>query len=229
MTSSRMKPEAVLFDLDGTLVDTAPDFFAVVNGLRKDQGKPELADEKIREQVSNGGSALTRIAFDYPDQAGRDLATASSVFIEHRQQLLDRYFDNIGTLSGYFPGFETVINELEKQEIRWGIVTNKPRLYTDELLKKLNIQCDVVICPDDVSKAKPDPEPLLKAAEILGLKAEQCWYVGDHIRDIQAGKAAEMFTLAASFGYIEADDSAENWQADAIIETPEKLLSFIKL
>lgn len=219
-----MKPEAILFDLDGTLVDTAPDFFAVVNGLRQDQGKEKLADDTIREQVSNGGAALTRLAFDYPDQAGRDLASASAVFINHRQQLLDRYFDNIGTLSSFFPGFEAVITELEKQDIRWGIVTNKPRLYTDELLKKLNIQCDVVICPDDVSKSKPDPEPLFKAAEILALQPQQCWYVGDHIRDIQAGKAADMYTLAASFGYIEADDSAENWQADAIIDAPEALL-----
>jgi len=219
-----MKPEAILFDLDGTLVDTAPDFFAVVNGLRKEQGKPQLAEEAIREQVSNGGSALTRITFDYPPQAGRDLATAPQVFIDHRQQILDRYLDNIGNLSGYFPGFDTVLSELKKQGIRWGIVTNKPRLYTEALLNKLNIHCDVVVCPDDVSKSKPDPEPLLKAAAILGLNAEQCWYVGDHIRDIQAGKAADMFTLAAGFGYIEADDRAENWQADAIIDSPEALL-----
>jgi len=219
-----MKPEAILFDLDGTLVDTAPDFFAVVNSLRKEQGKPQLAEEAIREQVSNGGSALTRITFDYPPQAGRDLATAPQVFIDHRQQILDRYLDNIGNLSGYFPGFDTVLSELKKQGIRWGIVTNKPRLYTEALLNKLNIHCDVVVCPDDVSKSKPDPEPLLKAAAILGLNAEQCWYVGDHIRDIQAGKAADMFTLAAGFGYIEADDRAENWQADAIIDSPEALL-----
>ena len=125
---------------------------------------------------------------------------------------------------GYFPGFDRVISELKKQGICWGIVTNKPRLYTEALLNKLNIHCDVVVCPDDVSKSKPDPEPLLKAAAILGLNAEQCWYVGDHIRDIQAGKAADMFTLAASFGYIEADDRAENWQADAIIDSPEALL-----
>ena len=219
-----MKPEAILFDLDGTLVDTAPDFFAVVNGLRKEQGKPQLAEEAIREQVSNGGSALTRITFDYPPQAGRDLATAPQVFIDHRQQILDRYLDNIGNLSGYFPGFDVVLSELKKQGIRWGIVTNKPRLYTEALLNKLNIHCDVVVCPDDVSKSKPDPEPLLKAAAILGLNAEQCWYVGDHIRDIQAGKAADMFTLAAGFGYIEADDRADNWQADAIIDSPEALL-----
>jgi len=219
-----MKPEAILFDLDGTLVDTAPDFFAVVNGLRKEQGKPQLAEEAIREQVSNGGSALTRITFDYPPQAGLDLTTAPQVFIDHRQQILDRYLDNIGNLSGYFPGFDAVLSELKKQGIRWGIVTNKPRLYTEALLNKLNIHCDVVVCPDDVSKSKPDPEPLRKAAAILGLNAEQCWYVGDHIRDIQAGKAADMFTLAAGFGYIEADDRAENWQADAIIDSPEALL-----
>ena len=219
-----MKPEAILFDLDGTLVDTAPDFFAVVNGLRKEQGKPQLAEEAIREQVSNGGSALTRITFDYPPQAGLDLTRAPQVFIDHRQQILDRYLDNIGNLSGYFPGFDAVISELKRQGILWGVVTNKPRLYTEALLNKLNIHCDVVVCPDDVSKSKPDPEPLLKAAAILGLNAEQCWYVGDHIRDIQAGKAADMFTLAASFGYIEADDCAENWQADAIIDTPEALL-----
>ncbi|MFC3679543.1 HAD-IA family hydrolase [Bacterioplanoides pacificum] len=219
-----MKPEAILFDLDGTLVDTAPDFFAVVNGLRKEQGKAELADETIRQQVSNGGAALTRLTFDYPDQAGRDLANAPQVFIDHRQQILDRYLDNIGNLSGYFPGFDAVLPELQKHGIRWGIVTNKPRLYTEVLLNKLHIHCDVVVCPDDVAKSKPDPEPLLKAADLLGLNAQQCWYVGDHIRDIQAGQAAQMFTLAASFGYIEAGDSAENWQADAIIDTPEALL-----
>jgi len=225
---SLSRPKAILFDLDGTLVDTAPDFYDVVNGLRKELGKPLLADETIREQVSNGGAALTRLTFDHPDHAGRDLASAAQEFLDQRQQILDRYLQNIGLLSGYFPGFAEVITTLEQQDIRWGIVTNKPRLYTEALLAKLAITGDVVVCPDDVTKSKPHPEPLLKAAADLGLKPTDCWYVGDHIRDIDAARAAGMLSIAATFGYIETGDHPDNWQADRLIHQPLDLLGLLQ-
>ncbi|MCD8523227.1 MAG: HAD-IA family hydrolase [Saccharospirillaceae bacterium] len=225
---SLTRPKAILFDLDGTLVDTAPDFYDVVNSLRKEQGKPALANGTIREQVSNGGAALTRLTFDYPDQTGRDLATAPQIFLDQRQQILDRYLQSIGLLSGYFPGFPEVITTLEQQGIRWGIVTNKPRLYTEALLAKLAIQGDVVVCPDDVTKSKPHPEPLLKAAADLGLQAADCWYVGDHIRDIDAARAAGMISIAATFGYIESGDHPEHWQADLQISHPHDLITLLQ-
>lgn len=216
-------PRAILFDLDGTLVDTAPDFFNTVNGMRKNLDKPALPDHVIREQVSNGGSALARLVFDDPV----DIDIHSPEFKQKRQQLLDNYVEHIGSRSHLFNGFKTVLDQLAQWNIAWGIVTNKPRLYTDILLQKLMIFCPVVVCPDDVSKPKPDPEALLKAADDLQLPPQQCWYVGDHLRDIQAGKAANMLTIAATFGYISRDDDIEHWQADAIIEQPEHLIALL--
>jgi len=212
-------PQAILFDLDGTLVDTAPDFFDVVNSLRQELGKAVLPDDVIRKQVSNGGAALTELTWeverDHPQ------------FMEFRNILLDRYSGYLGCGSAYFEGFEVVLRQLEQQGIKWGIVTNKPRRFTEPLLAKLGIQTRSLICADDLERAKPDPEGLLKCAAELGVDAAQCWYVGDHLRDIQAGQAAAMFTIAAEFGYIEDHDSAANWQADALIATPTDLLALL--
>lgn len=214
-----VKPQAILFDLDGTLVDTAPDFFGVVNNLRAEAGKAPLADDIIREQVSNGGIALSKLTWDISDDHPQ--------LMDYRQTLLDRYEQTVGTLSGFFTGFSDVLSDLAQQNIRWGIVTNKPRLYTELLLQRLNIACDVVVCPEDVTHRKPAPDALLLAASQLGLAASDCWYVGDHIRDIESARAAAMFSIAALYGYIEADDDPYAWGADASIQSPADLLNMI--
>lgn len=214
------RPKAILFDLDGTLVDTAPDFYDVVNGLRQEAGKAPLTDASIREQVSNGGAALTRLTWDIDD--------SQTGFSGYRTRLLTRYSDHIGSASTLFAGFADALNWLDQEQILWGIVTNKPRLYTEPLLQRLNIQAAVVICPEDVSHAKPHPEPLLKAATYLGLQATDCWYIGDHPRDITAARAAGMASVAATFGYIVSGDDPATWQADLQISQPQDLILLLQ-
>jgi 2-phosphoglycolate phosphatase len=225
------KPQALLFDLDGTLMDTAPDFFPTVNTLRKEHGLPPLADNLIRQQVSNGGRALTRLALNMPQVAGN--SEGDEVFESKRQRLLDLYVEHIASQSNLFPGMIELLEICNKNALPWGIVTNKPRLYTEILLerlaKRLPIldQCAVVVCPDDVERTKPFPDPLYLAADKLQLGAKNCWYLGDHIRDIDAGKAASMFTIATLYGYIEPHDKAEDWEADIMVNTVEEITDLL--
>lgn len=213
------RPAAVLFDLDGTLVDTAPDFFGVVNELRQASGLAALSDEVIRAQVSNGGAALTRLTWEIDDQHPE--------FAAHRQQLLDCYEHQVGRTSALFDGFAAVLQQLQQQQIAWGIVTNKPRRYTELLLARMPLDCELVICPDDVSQAKPHPEPLLLAAQRLTLTPEQCWYLGDNERDIEAGRAAGMVTLGCHFGYLPDASAADHWGADAMLEHASDLTTLL--
>lgn len=215
------RPKAILFDLDGTLVDSAPDFESVVNSLRVDEGLAPLPYQAIREQVSNGGVALACIAFEVTPEDPEIMAC--------RQRVLDRYQENIGNHSGYFAGFEQVLSTLEQQQIQWGIVTNKPRLYAELLVERLGIHAPVMVCPDDVVNKKPHPEPLFKAASALGVAAEDCWYVGDHARDIESAIAAKMPSVAALFGYIEPHIDPKDWHADYYIDSPLKLLTLLSL
>lgn len=214
-------PQAILFDLDGTLVDSAPDFKQVVNSLREEEGFAPLPYTTIREQVSNGGLALACIAFnitrEHPD------------LMIYRQRVLDRYLENIGSHSCLFEGFENVLNKLEQANIQWGIVTNKPRLYAELLVERLNIRAPVMVCPEDVPQRKPHPDPLFKAASDLQIEASACWYVGDHERDIEAAIAAKMPSVAALFGYIEPHVNPQDWQADFYIQHPQDLLTLLPL
>ncbi len=215
------RPQAILFDLDGTLADTALDFYPAVNQLRRNQNKPELATKDIREQVSNGGYALAALAYD---------TTLDDPKISiYRQQLLQIYAQTIGQESNLFTGFTTVLTQLEQQGLTWGIVTNKPRYLAELFLQRIQLNTPVLVCPDDVNNSKPAPDALLLAAETLHIAAENCWYVGDHIRDIQAAKAANMYALAASFGYLQATDDIHSWHADSIIHTPLELLDKLQI
>lgn len=227
MTTNKLsRPAAILYDLDGTLMDTAADFFPTVNELRAEHQLDALPHAVIRAQVSNGGRALTRLAlnmeFDEPD------------FEQKRDRLLELYTHHLGSDSTLFPGMESLLSTSNELAIPWGIVTNKPRLYTELLLARLEAKlpilksCAVVICPDDVKQSKPDPEPLFLAANKLSVQTEQCWYVGDHIRDIEAGSAAKMTTFAATFGYIEEGDNINDWQADHIIHHSNDLTALLK-
>ena len=221
MTQILRTPQAILFDLDGTLVDTAPDFFGVVNSLREEDGRAPLPHERIREQVSNGGLALGCLTFEVtPDHPDAQVM---------RQRLLDRYVDLIGSASLVFPGFDEVLALCHQQSVPWGIVTNKPRLYTDMLMPRLALNPAVVICPEDVSRSKPSPEGLLLAAEKLGVDASECWYVGDHLRDIEAANNAGMTAIAALFGYIEESDDPHVWPSDLWIKQPQDLNTLLNM
>lgn len=214
-------PKALLLDLDGTLADTALDFYVAVNQLRAQQNKPALEKSKIREQVSNGGYALAALAYD-TDQNDANLS-------EYREQLLSIYGTLIGQTSNVFDGFESVLNALKNHDITWGIVTNKPRYLTELFLQRINLDAPVLICPDDVKHAKPAPDALLLAAQKLKLTPEQCWYVGDHIRDIQASRAANMYSIAATFGYLKDKSEAQTWHANALIDHPLDLLELLSI
>jgi len=220
-------PKALLFDLDGTLMDTAPDFFPTVNTLRKEHGLPPLADDIIRQQVSNGGRALTRLALDMPQVVGNTVGNEE--FESKRQRLLDLYVEHIASKSNLFTGMIELLETCNNNSLPWGIVTNKPRIYTELLLERLAdslpilASCAAVVCPDDVEKTKPDPEPLFLAAKQLKIDPKDCWYLGDHISDIEAGNAANMLTIATLYGYIEPQDKPESWQANIMVDSVEDI------
>lgn len=226
MTANRNGPSpvaAVLFDLDGTLIDTAEDFVQVLNALLNDEGLPPLPALSIRNTVSDGARALIHLAF-----GGHE---GEPAFEQKRQALLNRYLMEVGSHACLFPGMAAVLDALEEAGIPWGIVTNKPRLYTERLLSRLDLtdSCAVLVCPDDIDQPKPNPEGLLRAANSLGVFAEHCVYVGDHVRDIQAGKAAGMRTLAARFGYINDPGQIPSWQPHHIIDEASELLDWLSL
>jgi 2-phosphoglycolate phosphatase len=218
-TLSPNKPGAVLFDLDGTLVDTAADFVGVLNHQRAIHGLAALDETVIRNTVSNGARALTTLAF-----GGKEGETD---FELKRQELLDLYEEKVGNEASLFPHLDDLLTSLEDRSIPWGIVTNKPRLYTELLLQRMALDCSVVVCPDDVAKSKPDPEGLLLAADHCNTPAEHCIYVGDHERDIEAARRAGMRSIAARYGYVDPMDNLQSWRADFIIDCPSELLPLL--
>lgn len=223
MTTTAYHTRAVLFDLDGTLLDTAPDFINVVNMQRDRHNLPALDASKIRANVSNGARALVRLSFD--------IALDDPSFNGHLNELLDLYCAHIADHTRLFDGMDSVLTTLETHGIPWGIVTNKPSRFTDLLLAKMALdqRCAVTICPDHIQQTKPHPEGLLKALNILGVAPENSVYVGDHVRDIQAGRAAGIPTIAAAYGYINPEESLESWLADHIIHSPLEILARIQL
>jgi phosphoglycolate phosphatase len=201
--------KAVIFDLDGTLVDTADEFVVVVQALRAEHGRAAMDARRIRASVSNGARALVSLALDMPESAAG--------FETQRLRLLELYSEVLGSAASLYPGISTLLAELALRDIRWGIATNKPRLYTEPLLTRLGIRPapGSVVCPDDVAQRKPHPESLLRNCRELGCSPDQAIYVGDHLRDIEAGKRAGMHTIAAAYGYIEPGDDPASWGADA--------------
>lgn len=217
--------KAVLFDLDGTLIDTAPDFTTVLNQQLQAYGRPTLTVEEIRSAVSQGSKAV--VARGFADLQTGDLPAFEAI----REEFLSAYLEHIADESCLFPGMDALLAALEVRQIPWGIVTNKPSLYTLPLLKALDLdrRCKVAICPDMVTNTKPHPEPMLKAAATLNVAPEKCLYVGDHRRDIEAGKNAAMTTVAAAWGYILEDESVWDWQADHTVSTVEELSQLLGL
>ncbi len=210
------KRTAVLFDLDGTLLDTARDFHCIINRMLEQQGAQPISYESLRTQVSNGARAMVRHAFQIEQKHPE--------FAKLHQQFLDDYAETQYAQSQTFNGISELIAWLESQNTPWGIVTNKPERFTLPLLQQLNMaQCQSVICPDQVSQTKPDPEGLLLACHQLDCRPEDSIYIGDHIRDIEAGRAAGMLTISAAWGYLNEGESCSDWGSDHICETPEEL------
>jgi len=210
---------AILFDLDGTLIDTAPDMGAALNNLLIEEGLAPIPLKIIRPYVSQGALVLTRLGFS-------EQVTESEIE-PLRLRYLDHYRAIVADDSVLFDCFEEVLNRLEEQNIPWGIVTNKPQWLTTPLLEHMGLhkRAAVVICGDTLEKRKPHPLPLIVAAETIGIACKNCVYVGDDPRDIEAGRAAKMKTLIAAYGYISKDTSLDEWQAEGIIESPLDLLT----
>lgn len=217
MSPAHQVPRAILFDLDGTLVDTAPDLACATNALRAHHGLAPLAYEEIRGQVSNGGSALVTLATGLEcDTQAHDTA---------RQYLLDAYEQAVAVRSHIFKPLDAWLARWQAEERLWGIVTNKPRRYTLPLLDALGLTPGTLFCADDLSVKKPAPEPLLAAAQQLGVPPQSCWYVGDHLRDIEAANAAGMTAIAVGYGYLSDEDDYQRWPADIWFKTCEELVS----
>ena len=212
---------ALLFDLDGTLLDTAPDLAAATNGLRALHGLPPLSYAEIRPWVSHGGTALTRLAL------GLDPGVTG--FEDARLALLDLYQRDIARATTLFPGMQQCLRALADRGLPWGIVTNKPSRLTTPLLATLGLatQAACVVCGDTTPWSKPHPAPLLHACALLGLPPSSCLYIGDAERDIQAARAAGMPALAATWGYLGAADRPQDWGADGLLEDPQALSEWL--
>lgn len=215
------KPLAILFDLDGTLVDTAPDFVLAANALRKANKLDPLPAEIISPHVSNGSIAVTRICMNISEEHPK--------FALHRKQMLNYYATYLGKASSLYPKLNTLLTKLSNASIPWGVVTNKPLIYAQPLIEKLGLtkSCSVLICPEHVLHPKPDPEALLLAAHSLGVPAANCIYIGDHIRDIDASNAANMFSIGAGYGYIDTEQNINNWACDHFVGSSKELHDYI--
>lgn len=199
--------QAVIFDLDGTLIDTADEFVLVVQALRAEHGLAPMAAERIRMTVSNGARALVSL--------GLGLAEEHPDFESKRLRLLELYSEVLGSAARPYPGIEDLLTEFGNRNIAWGIATNKPRAYTEPLLECLQLapRPGSVVCPDDVTERKPHPESLFLNCRQLACSPGRTIYIGDHLRDIEAGRRAGMYTIAAAYGYIEPGDDPGSWGA----------------
>ncbi|WPP47799.1 N-acetylmuramic acid 6-phosphate phosphatase MupP [Pseudomonas sp. AN-1] len=212
-----MRLRAVLFDMDGTLVDSAPDFIAVCQAMRAVRGLPALEPQRIRDQVSGGARAMvcTTFALD-PEHPEFDAL---------RREFLERYQEHCAVLTRPFDGIPELLADLERARLRWGVATNKPLHYAEPIMRQLQLaeRAAVLVCPEHVKRSKPDPEMLLLACQQLGLDPREVLYVGDDQRDIEAGRAAGTRTVAVRYGYIHPDDNPGHWGADLVVDHPREL------
>jgi N-acetyl-D-muramate 6-phosphate phosphatase len=218
--NERARGRALLLDLDGTLLDTAPDMAAALNALRQEHAAAPLPFASIRPHVSHGGAALVRLGF------------AGAAPDEHerlRLRFLELYRGALATGTRLFPGFEEVLAALERAGVPWGIVTNKPGWLTAPLLESLGLasRAACVVAGDTLAKRKPHPEPLLHAAALAHRTPAECVFVGDTERDIIAGRAAGMHTVAVRYGYLAEGEDPAAWQPDGIVDRPAELLDWI--
>lgn len=220
-----MKPlssiQSVLFDLDGTLLDTAHDLGAALNDLLQWHGMPTLSQDKIRPWAGRGSRGLIQLGFNIHDQDPRFAALS--------QQFMDLYADHVCRATQLFTGMEQVLTFLENNHISWGIVTNKPQRFTTPLIQHLQLhhRTTCAISGDSLEKRKPHPDPILHACQILQSDPKHCIYIGDTEIDMIASKAAGTFSLVALYGYIPHTETPSSWQADGFIRQPLDILDWI--
>ena len=220
-----MNIDAILMDLDGTLVDTAPDLVAVLNTLLNNRNLPPVPYAIARNEVSNGALGLIRLGFPTQGEAGGE----TDEIEELRQEFLEIYTRRVCINSRLFIGLDTILASLYNTSFPWGIVTNKPHAMTVPLLEALDLPHppSCVISGDRLPQRKPHPAPLWLGADEIGVAAERCVYVGDARRDIDAGLAAGMATVAAAYGYIRPGDDPSSWGASTVIRRPAHLLEAV--
>jgi len=204
-----MRLRAVLFDMDGTLLDTAPDFIAICQAMRADRGLAPIDDKLIRDEISGGARAMVAVTFSMDPEAPG--------FEELRLEFLERYQQDCAVHTKLFDGME--------QLLVWGVVTNKPVRFAQPIMERLGLaeRSAVLICPDHVSRSKPDPEPMILACKMLNLDPASVLFVGDDLRDIESGRDAGTKTAAVRFGYIHPDDNPDHWGADVVVDHPSEL------
>jgi 2-phosphoglycolate phosphatase len=212
--------KAVLFDLDGTFADTAPDLGYALNCMRTERGMPPLPIEAMRPVTSLGARGLLGVGFNItPEHPGYD---------DMRDEFLHLYEQNLCRSTSLFPGTSELIDAIEARDLRWGIVTNKAERFAKPLLEQLRFahRAACIIGGDTTGKTKPHPEPLLAACRVIAISPQSCVYVGDDRRDIEAGRAAGMKTIAVRYGYLNGS-SPDTWEADVIIDRPQDLLQHL--
>jgi 2-phosphoglycolate phosphatase len=215
--------DAVLFDLDGTLIDSAPDLAGAANDLRALRGLEALPYEALRPMVGAGARGMVGVAFGVrPGEDG---------FEPLRDAFLARYAERMLDRTRVFDAVEPVLRTLSAAGVPWGIVTNKVTRYAEPVVRGLGLhaRAGVLISGDTTAHAKPHPAPLLEAARRQGREAARCVYVGDDLRDMQAGRAAGMATLAAGWGYLGQGEHIDAWGADAVLKEPAQLLNWLRL
>jgi 2-phosphoglycolate phosphatase len=215
--------EAVLFDLDGTLIDSAPDLAGAANDLRHSQGMPPLPFASLRPMVGAGARGMVGVAFG--------AKPGDAEFEGLRDAFLARYEQRMLQQTAVFDAMQPVLQSLEAAGVRWGVVTNKASRFTEPIVDGLQLRTRLaaLVCGDTTPHSKPHPAPLLEAARQLGIDAAACVYVGDDARDVVAGRAAGMATLAAQWGYLGNGAGIHEWGADAVLGEPSQLLNWLQL
>jgi len=212
---------AVLFDMDGTLLDTAPDFIAVCQAMLAAHGRAPIDDQRIQDVVSGGARAMVAATFDMDPEAPG--------FEALRQEFLDRYQEHCAVLTRPYDGMPELLESIERSRLIWGVVTNKPVRFAAPIMEQLGLaeRSKVLVCPDHVKNSKPDPEMLLLACSQLKVDPSEVLFIGDDLRDIESGRAAGTKTAAVRYGYIHPDDNPAHWGADVIVDHPRDLLAVL--
>jgi N-acetyl-D-muramate 6-phosphate phosphatase len=216
------KLKAVLFDLDGTLLDTAPEFHHIISSMLQAHGTAPIAYDVFRQSVSDGARGMVQAAFgiDHTDVRFEPL----------RKELLALYEQHLATHTQLFPGMAETLAFIESKNLRWGVVTNKPVVFSAPLMKRLNLaeRCATLICPEHVRQRKPDPESLSLACTQIGCTIDEAIYIGDHRRDIQCACNAGMLSVACDYGYVHTEDPCANWDADFIVQSAAAIIPILQ-
>lgn len=223
MSATGTRIDAVLFDLDGTLIDSAPDLAGAGNQLRLARGLPALPVEHFRPMVGSGARGMVRLALDVGPQ--------DQSFAALRDEFLRHYEDRMTRDTRIFADVDPVLQRFTDSALPWAIVTNKATRFSEPLVRALGLheRAATLVCGDTTPHSKPHPAPLLEAAHRIGVPPERCAYVGDDLRDVQAGRAAGMLTVAVSWGYLGLGEPIHAWGAHHVIDAPNQLLSLFGL